>query len=87
MQYNACALGAGDVQRDKLAVAMQQAFYTAYWNNAKHPKRLDRVLREIYKDDTAPKPDVDVKNFQERKRRFEENGGFNNQVSNLPATR
>lgn len=77
LEYNACILGAMDAQKDKRAIAMQQAYYTAYWNNAKHPMRLDRVIRDIYKDDTAPKPDVDIKKFQERKRRFEANGGFN----------
>ena len=39
--------------------------------------RLDRVIRNIYKDDNTPKPDVDVEKFQERKRRIEERGGFN----------
>lgn len=77
MEYNACILGAIDAQKDKRAIAMQQAYYTAYWNNAKHPIRLDRVIRDIYKDATAPKPDVDIEKFKERKRRFEANGGFN----------
>lgn len=88
MQYNACALGAGDAQRDKLAIAMQQAYFTAYWNNAKHPKTLDRVIRSIYKDDTKPKPNVDVEKFLSRKRRFEENGGFaTNKNCIIPAAR
>ena len=65
-----------DAQKDKRAIAMQQAYYTAYWNNAKHPVQLDRVIRNIYRDGTAAKPDVDIKTFQERKRRFEANGGF-----------
>lgn len=66
-----------DAQKDKRAVAMQQAYYTAYWNNARHPMRLDRVIRDIYKDESAPKPDVDVEQFKERERRFKERGGFN----------
>ena len=77
LEYNACILGAMDARKDARAVAMQQSYYTAYWNNAKHPMRLDRVIRNIYKDDNTPKPDVDVEKFQERKRRFEERGGFN----------
>lgn len=81
MQYNACALGASDAQRDKLALAMQQAYYTAYWNNAKRPMRLDKVIRNIYQDNTAPKPDVDVSAFLARKRRFEHAGGFRTQES------
>ena len=48
----------------------------AYWNNAKKPKTLEQVLTAIYRDGTAPKPDVDVDAFKERKRRFEELGGF-----------
>ncbi len=69
-------MGAGDVQRDKQAIALKQAYYTAYWNNAKHPIRLDRAINDIYKDNSLPKPDVNVEEFQKRKRRFEELGGF-----------
>lgn len=48
----------------------------AYWNNAKHPRSLQQVIKKIYQDDDAPKPDVNVDEFLERKRRFEQNGGF-----------
>jgi hypothetical protein len=56
---------------------MQQSFFTAYWSKAKHPKSLGRVIQDIYKDDNAPKPEVNVDKFLERKRRFEALGGFN----------
>ena len=75
-QYNACIEGAADAQRDRVATAVQGAYYTAYWNTAKHPKDLQQVLRAVYQDDNTPKPDVDVEKFLERKRRFEQHGGF-----------
>lgn len=71
-------MGAADKSRDSLAQLVQGAYYTAYWNNAKHPVKLDRVIKQIYKDDNAPKQDVDVEAFLEKKRRFAEDGGFKN---------
>lgn len=59
-----------------MAVAVQGAYYGAYWNNTKRPKTLQQVVEQIYKDENAPKPDVNVDEFLERKRRFEQNGGF-----------
>lgn len=79
LQYNACVLGAADRQRDELAAHIQGAYYSAYWNNAKRPESLQKVLKKIYADPKAPKPDVDVNKFLERKRRLEQNGGSNNQ--------
>lgn len=75
-QFNAVVLGASDRQRDQLAIAIQGAYYNAYWNNAKKSKTLEQVLATIYRDDSAPKPDVNVDEFLKRKRRFEELGGF-----------
>lgn len=72
-------MGASDVLKDQQAIAMKQSYYTAYWNNAKHPIRLERVISNIYKDRSLPKPDVNVEEFQKRKRRFEELGGFQKQ--------
>ena len=56
---------------------MQQSYYTAYWNNAKRPKRLDK---DIYKDNNGKeKSAIDIEKekekFLKRKRRFEELGG------------
>lgn len=78
LQYNACIEGASDFQRDRVAIAVQGAFYTAYWQNAKHSMSLDRVLRKIRQpaNTSGEKPDVDVEAFQEQYRRFEEHGGF-----------
>ena len=59
----------------------------AYWNNAKHPKTLEQTIKRIYAHSSPnePKPDVNVDEFLERKRRFEENGGFQNyQNSRIP---
>ena len=87
-QYNACILGAADRQRDQVAIAVQGAYYTAYWNNAKHPKSLQQVIKKIYQDDNTPKPDVNVDEFLERKRRFEQSGGFaSNKDSIIPIAR
>lgn len=69
-------MGAADRQRDQVAIAVQGAYYGAYWNNAKRPKTLQQVIEKIYKNDDAPKPDVNVDEFLERKRRFEQLGGF-----------
>lgn len=69
-------MGAADRQRDQVAIAVQGAYYGAYWNNAKHPKTLQQVIQKIYKNDNEPKPDVNVDEFLERKRRFEQSGGF-----------
>lgn len=81
--------GAADRQRDQVAIAVQGAYYTAYWNNVKHPKSLQQIIKKIYQDDKAPKPDVNVEEFLERKRRFEQNGGFTSTDKNciLPITR
>ena len=74
-------MGASDVQKDQLAMYMQLAYYTAYWNNAKHPRKLVRVIKDIYKGQNSKKEksDVDVEKFKERKRRFEEYGGYKQQ--------
>lgn len=70
-------MGALDKQHDDMAVALQGAYYAAYWNNSgKKGKSLEHVLKQIYKDPNAPKPDVNVNAFLEQKRRFEQNGGF-----------
>ena len=69
-------MGAADRQRDQVAIAVQGAYYGAYWNNAKHPKTLQQVIQRIYRNENEPKPDVNVDEFLERKRRFEQNGGF-----------
>ena len=64
-----------DRQHDALAVGVQSAYYGAYWNNAKHPMSLKRVIKGIYADeDIAPKPDVNVDKYLERKRRFQDAG-------------
>ena len=68
-------MGAIDKQKDALALAMQRAYYTAYWNNAKRPKSLDRVIRDIYKEPRKDAP-LDVEKFKKRKRRFEQLGGY-----------
>ena len=75
-QYNACMEGAADRQKDQLAASIQGAYYTAYWNNAKHPKSLNQVIEKIYKNQDEPKPDVNVDEFLERKRRFEQHGSL-----------
>lgn len=59
-----------------LATGVQSAYLAAYWNNAKHGRPLSKVLDSIYKDANAPKPDVDVNAFLEKKKRFMQNGGF-----------
>ena len=61
-QFNACVLGASDVQKDQLAMYMQLAYYTAYWNNAKHPRKLERVIKDIYKDQNSKKEKSDFIN-------------------------
>lgn len=68
--------GSLDARHDALANAVQAAWFAAYWNNAKHPQSLKRVLAAIYADDNTPKPDVDVDAFLERKKRFMQNGGL-----------
>lgn len=67
---------------------MQQSYYTAYWNNAKRPKRLDKVIKDIYKDNNGKeKPAIDIEKekekFLKRKRRFEELGGKSEQKSHI----
>lgn len=55
-----------------LAQLLQASYYTAYWNNAKHPVSLDRVLSKLCTNNTASKkPEVNVDKFQELERRMQ----------------
>jgi hypothetical protein len=51
---------------------MQGAYYAAYWNNAKKPRSLKKVIKDIYHQDTEakdkPKPDIEL--FEQRARRL-----------------
>ena len=59
-----------------MAVAVQGAYYSAYWNNTKHAKKLSQVIEMIYKDPNEPKPEANVDEFEERQRRFEKYAEF-----------
>lgn len=76
---NAYAEGYSDQLFDQQLIAIQTGFWAGYYSNAKHPKSLKNVLKDMAKKHLKSKksnkshqPEVDVDSFLAMESRFKE---------------
>ena len=81
--FNACVEGYNDRLFDQKCLGVQQGFWAGYYGNSQRPKKLSFILEMMEKSHrklkqkelgkpNAAKPDVDVEQFLERERLFNE---------------
>ena len=74
----ACVAGYSDRLLDHQILAVMTGYWSGYYNNAKHPTKLSKIIASIYKNHkkstsqgvSKPKVDVDVDAFLEREKKF-----------------
>lgn len=74
--FRACIAGYQAHQVDLEVLAVQQGYWSGYYNRAKRPKPLKTILNRLFdtpkRKSLSDKADVDVQAFQQMEAQFEQ---------------